>query len=221
MRHKIIIIIGLLILLTGCTSEYTLEISNNKFEEEITVVIPDSAIPQPTQEVLDGQVDLDDQITPFIEGKTEALITNDKFYTKKVTKKDNFTFVDLKYSYDEKEFEKANSINTCFEYPELDFSNNYYINLQGAFYCLYGDSIDVKIKTKNKVVYNNADEVTGNTYIWHIDEKNVDYVDIKMNIKKGTPNNVLVGVILAVIGIAIASIIGYKFYTKNKKRNNI
>ncbi len=221
MKYKKIIIVMLLILLTGCSSEYNLEISNNKFEENIKVTIPDSAIPKPTQDVLDGKVDLDDQITPFIEGKTESLTTNDEFYKKKVSKKDDYTIVEMSYKYNEDTFKNANSINTCFEYPELDFSESYYINLQGTFYCLYGDSVDIKIKTKNKVKYNNADEVSGNTYIWHINDENSEYVNIKIDVEKGTPNYIFIGVVfIAIVSVAVG-IIGYKFYIKNKDRNDI
>ena len=221
MRHKIIFVISLLILLTGCTSEYTLEISNNKFEEQISTVIPKNAIPELTQEVLDGQVDLDDQITPFLEEKTHSLITNDKFYDKKVINKDDFVIVELGYLYDENEFKKANSINTCFEYPELDFSEKYYINLQGAFYCLYGDTVDIKIKTNNNVVHNNADEVLGNTYIWRINEENSNYVDIQIEIEKGTPSNFIVGITLISVFVIAILIIIFKFYKKNKESNSI
>lgn len=220
MNKKIIFIFFILILLTGCTSEYKLEISNGKFKENISATIPKNMVPQ-VQEEIDIDFEYDDPVTPFLEEKTASLTTNEDFYKKKIDEKNDYFKINLNYTYDEENFKIANSINTCFEYPELDFSKNYYINLQGAFYCLYGDSLDIKIKTKNKVVFNNADEVLGNTYIWHIDEKNVDYVDIKLDIKKGTPNNIIIGVIILVVAGIATGIIGYKFYTKNKKRNTI
>ena len=220
MNKKIIFMFLILILLTGCTSEYKLEISNGKFEETISTTIPKNMVPD-IQENQDIDFEYDDQITPFLEEKTASTTTNDSFYKKKIDKTNDYFKINLNYTYDEESFKIANSINNCFEYPELDFSNNYYINLQGAFYCLYGDSIDIKIKTKNKVVFNNADEVSGNTYIWHIDENNSQYVDIKMDIEKGTPNNIIAGVILVVIAIIVICIISYKFYTENKKRNTI
>ena len=220
MNKKIIFIFFMLILLTGCTSEYKLEISNGKFEENISAVIPKNMVPD-FEENEEIDFEYDDPVTPFLEQKTASITTNESFYKKKISESNDYFKVNLSYTYDEEKFKIANSINTCFEYPELDFSKNYYINLQGAFYCLYGDSLDIKIKTKNKVIFNNADEVLGNTYIWHIDEKNVDYVDIKMDIKKGTANNVFVGMSLLVIVVVAVTIIGYIFYTKNKKRNTI
>lgn len=220
MKYKKVLILILLLLLTGCSTEYKLEISNNKFKENINAIIPKNMI-QTTNEQENIEIEYDDPITPFLEQKTSSLTSNDKFYKKKVTEKGDYFEVKMDYSYDEETFKNANSINTCFEFPELDFSESYYINLQGTFYCLYGDSIDIKINTKNKVKFNNADEVSGNTYIWHINEKNSDYVDIKIEVEKGTSTSLITGIVLAVFIVTIIGIILYKFYSKNKQRNNI
>lgn len=220
MNKKIILVFIMLILLTGCSSEYKLEISNNKFDENISAMIPKSMVLD-IQNEQNSDVEYDDSITPFLEEKTSSLTTSDKFYEKKVSKSTDIIKVELNYTYDEENFKLANSINTCFEYPELDFSKTYYMNLQGNFYCLYGDSIDIKIKTKNKVNFNNADEVNENTYIWHIDENNADYVDIIIDIEKETPKNTFIGAFLVIVLIISILFVLYKFLKKNKKRNNI
>ena len=214
MKRRYLVLI-LLIFLTGCSTEYKLEISNNSFKETINF----TAVNPVKYQENEVDIETDDQLTPFIKKKTAALISNDKFYKKKVQKKDDYTQVELKYNFDEDEFKQASSINNCFQYPELDFSDNYYINLQGAFYCLYADSVDIKIETKNKVYYNNADEVQGNTYIWHIDESNIDYVDIKFEVDKGTSMKSIIVVTISLILVILISFIIYKVY-KNKKEEN-
>lgn len=221
MKNKKILILILLILLTGCSNEYTLKISNNKFKEDIKIIIPKNIIPEPTPEVLDGQIELDDQITPFLEEKTESLISNEEFYKKKVIENADYFQVEMNYTYDEKSFKDANSLNSCFEYPDLDFSENYYINLQGAFYCLYGDSTDIKIETKNRVYFNNADEVSGNTYIWHIDDDNSDYVDIRIEVDKGISTYVLVSILLIIFFLITIGFAIFKFVKENRKSNAI
>ena len=221
MKFRKFLIFIMLILLTGCSSEYTLKIANNKFKENINIVIPKSIIPSITQEELDLGIEFDDQITPFIEQDTASLITNDKFYKKKVIEYDDYFQIDMNYKYDEESFKDANSVNTCFEYPELDFSENYYINLQGTFYCLYADSVDIKIKTNNKVYFNNADEIQGNTYIWHIDESNSDYVDIRIEVDKGISIYTIFAIIVGLVLVTLITIIVYKFYKKRKEENAI
>lgn len=221
MKIRKILMFIMLILLTGCSSEYTLKISNNKFKENINVIIPKSIIPVETPEHAESEYDLDDQVTPFIEGKTYSLTGSEKFYKKKSIEYPDYFNVILNYTYDEKEFQNADSVNLCFEYPEFDFSESYYINLQGTFYCLYTDSIDIKIVTDNKVSFNNADEVQGTTYIWHIDESNADYVDIIIDIDKGVSRKIIYIVIVSVIFVATILFVGYKLYIKHKENNSI
>lgn len=221
MKFRKILILIILVLLCGCSNEYTLKISNDKFKENINITIPKSMIPVLTQEQIDAGIEIDDQVTPFVEGKTASLITNDKFYKKKSIEYDDYFNVQMDYTYNENEFKDANSINLCFEYPELDFSESYYINLQGSFYCLYADSVDIKIETSNKVHFNNADEIQGNTYIWHIDESNSDYVDIKIEVDKGISTSTIFLIIVSCILIIAVAFVGYKFYIRNKEKNTI
>ena len=216
MKKKYLILI-LVLFLTGCSAEYNLKISNDNFKENISFVVEKQNIQQLTN---DG-IELDDQLTPFINEKTEAVMDESKFYKKKVKEDDNFTYVDMKYNYDEIEFGKSSSINLCFEYPELDFSSNYYIHLQGEFYCLYSDSIDIKIETNNKVYSNNADEVSGNVYIWHVNENNKDFVDIEIEVDKGMSLNMIFGVIISIFVILIISVVGYMIYKKRRENNII
>lgn len=221
MKLRRILMISLLVLLTGCSSEYNLKISNNNFKENISNSIPKNIIPTITQEELDAGVEFDDQITPFIEQDTASLITNNKFYKKKVVENNDYFKIYMSYNYNEEEFKKASSINNCFQYPELDFSKNYYINLQGSFYCLYSDSIDIKIETKNDVYYNNADEIQGNLYIWHIDESNRDYVDIKIEVDKGTPMKTIIIIIVSLLLVTLVTFVIYKIYKNKKEESSI
>ena len=62
--------------------------------------------------------------------------------------------------------------------------------------------------------FNNADEVRGNTYIWHIDQTNEDYVDIKIDIDKGASRKIIYIVIVGVIFVTTILFVGYKLYIK-------
>lgn len=216
MKRKYLLLI-LVLFVTGCSAEYNLKISNNTFKETINFTVENEV----NQQVTQGDIEQDDQLTPFLEEKTSSLITNDKFYKKKVKNIDNYTQVEMKYNYDEEEFKNSNSINLCFEYPDLDFSDNYYIHLQGEFYCLYGDSIDIKIETNNKVYSNNADEVLGNVYIWHINQDNQDYVDIQIDIDKGISNSNILVIVVGILVFIGLCVITYIFIQKRKDKDNI
>ena len=209
--RKSLVIIAVLILLCGCTNEYSLVISNDSFKENIDVIIDNNF-----------SVDVeDDELTPFLQDKVAAVTTEDSYYKKKVKENDTYKEVNLKYNYNAKEFLKASSINLCFEYPELNFEKSYYINLQGYFYCLYGDSIDIKIKTNNKVNYHNADQVIDNVYIWHIDESNQSYVDVEIDVSKGFNYRIIWLIIGILIIIGICGLIGLYAYGKYQKKDQV
>lgn len=220
MNLKKVLMVILLILLTGCSSEYTLKVTNNSFKENIDIVIPKSMISTLTEEQKQNKIELDDQITPFIKEKTPSVESQDKFYKKKVIENNEYYQIRMNYTFNENEFEKANSINSCFQYTDLDFSKNYYINLQGSFYCLYAETIDIKIETNNKVYFNNADSVEGNTYIWHINNSNRDYVDIRIEIDKGISIATIIMIVTIISLVLFMLFIFYKLYKKRKEENS-
>ena len=211
---KKIIIVILLLFITGCSSEYNLKISNNSFKENIKFIVEN----QNSNYDLSGNIELDDQLTPFLKEKTEAIQNKEKFYKKKIKQDNNFRYIEMKYKYSENDFKEANSINLCFEYPELDFSDNYYIHLQGQFYCLYSDSINIKIETKNKVYSNNADEINNGIYIWHINETNKDSVDIELEVDKGISIINIIGI--TIFTVIFGGIIFVCFLLINKRKKN-
>ena len=217
MKRKLTLILYLMLFVTGCTSEYNLKISNNSFKENINFVIENSLDDTKGE----GEIEEDNPLPSLIENKIPSLITQDKYYKKKIDDLGDAKKIELSYKYNSSEFRNSNSINNCFEYPEFDFSDNYYIHLQGTFYCLYSDSLDIKIQTKNKVYSNNADEVLGNTYIWHINEANMDYVDIEINVDKGISIWTIVTYIFVGVLIVLLSYAGYKFYINTKEQNKI
>ncbi len=215
---KLIILLLLTFLLAGCTSKYNLEISNNSFKEDINAVIKKDEIPKDSKY---SDIELDDQITPFLKNEYPALFSKpDALYKKKVTYFDDYINVDMNYKYTAEEFENSNSLRLCFEDYEYLYDDTYYIHASGTFYCLYTDEMDINIKTHNKVIDHNADSVNGNVYTWHINGSNVNDVNILFEVKKGIElqkivSYLIIGIILAVL-VAVSCIL----LRKNSKKVN-
>lgn len=212
------IFLVLALLLTGCSAEYNLEISNDSFKEKIVSYIDKSEIP--TEQIED--IEIDDPITPFLNNKYSALYSKDTaYYNKKVIDLENQYKVEMKYNYTAKDFSDSNSLKLCFENYEFDYEDNYYIAGYGNFMCLYSDEININIKTKNKVINHNADSVNGNVYTWVINKENADNVNIEIEIEKGFNYRkliypaVIIGIIILLITIIIAIL------NKRKKVNEI
>ena len=196
---KSIFVILLVILLTGCTSEYNLTFDNNGFKEEIKVTIPENYKPTQTAEEIAAHIEADDQITPFInepqypfEGDTTIK------YDKKSEKSNGNYNITLKHDYTHEEFMKAKTFRTCFKNSYFkENKNDYQLHMSGKFFCLYTDKLTINITTNNKVKKHNADEKHGNTYTWHIDKNNIDNVTIDMKISKTS------GFVMPILEIAI------------------
>jgi len=217
---KKIVFLLLILLVSGCTSNYELEISNDSFKENISVVINKDEIPsKPVNET----IETDDQITPFLENKYSALFSNEKaYYKKKVAYYGDYINVNMKYNYNLEEFKDSNSLNLCFEEFVFENEETYYIHAYGNFYCLYTNEININIKSNNKVIKNNATSVNGNIYTWTINDSNSNNVNIEFEVEKGFSWNKILryGIIVTIILTVIFSAI-YYIYIKRKKNNSI
>ena len=220
MKKKSIVLFIIFTILTGCSSEYNIEFSNNKIKENIKVDILDSDMPKKYDETIYSSSDI---ITPFINNDQYPFFGNEEIiYNKNVSKNGNATHIELNYDYSHDEFLNSTVDRSCFENSEfVTNKKNYDLNFYGSFYCLYGEELVINIKTNNEVISNNADKVNGNVYTWIIDKENVDNVDIEMKISKHTVyyRKIVYGIVcILFIGLFIA---GYVVYHKLKNRDSI
>lgn len=222
MKRKYIILF-LIIILTGCSSEYNIEFSNNKIKENIKVDILNSDILPKYDVKTYGSTD---KATSFINNDQYPFFGNeDIIYNKKVDKSGNVTHVELNYEYTHDEYLNSTAYKSCFENSELVTNKkNYNLNFYGSFYCLYGDELVINIKSNNEVISNNADKVNGNVYTWIINKDNVDNVNIQMKISKHTIYfkmivYFIVGILF--IGLVISGYIVYRRYRERDSVNDI
>ncbi len=224
MKKKLVLFLAFILLLTGCTNEYNLNINDNNISEEIISVIPDSdIIPRTQEEIADG-IEADDQITPFIKEEQTPFIDNNTIkYKKSVSKSGTNTIVRLSYDYDIDSFKRSRVYNECFEKSIIKRENGYLrLGFVGNFYCLRGDSITINVKTNRKVLNDTADDVDNNVYKWTINDSNQDKVNIQMILDdtldtKSSDGYTLILIIVFVIFIGIEL---FFIFHKEKERRN-
>lgn len=217
---KKIVFFIVLFLVCGCSANYNLEISNDSFKENINIMIDKSQIPEKSK--YEG-IETDDRITPFLKKEHSALISDEKaYYDKKVIYYDNYIDVNMKYNYNSNEFKDSNLLNLCFDDFVFDDKDSYYIHVFGNFYCLYGEEVNINIKTNNKVIRSNSTSVDGNVYTWKINFANATDVDIEFEVSKGFPWKVVLKYTVIVLIVLIVSGLGiYYIYKKNRENNSI
>ena len=107
MKKIIPILVIFLFILSGCSAEYNLEISNDKVKENINVEILDSDIPKVDP---NDEIEVNDRITPFIKNDQYPIFNDYKTkYKKKVKKVGDLTKITLNYTYSHDEFKRSNT----------------------------------------------------------------------------------------------------------------
>ena len=171
---KLILLLIMTFLITGCSCNYTLKI-DDKVSEEIEVVVPNSISDTKKNQVDNILKDLNPIIDDY-----------DHKYKYNVNKKveGNSTIYNLDTEYDN--YKDSTLLAQCFEHAVFEENDDYIIiNASGKFGCLYdNDEIKINIKTDKYVSSNNANLVNKNTYTWKIDRSNRDDVSIKATIMK-------------------------------------
>lgn len=178
MKKKIIMLLSIL-LLTGCTVNYNLEIDDNILKEKITGTVTKEESKQNSK-----ATDIS-TIYSIINEEQKPIYNKEEIYQKSL--KDNGNNIDytFSYNYTMEDFINSTIINTCFENHEIEQLDNYYsIRLSGNFYCLYSKKINIAVTSNLKVASNNTDKIKDNTYIWTIDKNTTD---IELVVDKDTP----------------------------------
>ena len=178
MKNKIIILLSLL-LLTGCTVNYNLEINKDTLNETITGTV--------TKEESSQESNATGLSTVYsiINEDQKPVYNKEELYQKELKESGNNINYTFKYNYNIEDFVNSTIINTGFENKEIEEIDNYYsIRLSGNFYCLYSKKINIAVTSNLKVASNNADKIKDNTYIWTIDKNTTN---IELVVDKNTP----------------------------------
>ena len=214
---KLVLLSVIFLLLTGCSSVYNVEITDNTIKEEFITSIPDSE--RVGNEILDQYSEPDDPITPFISEDQYPFVDNKEIiYKKDVKRNGNNTIVKLSCEYDIDDFKRSRVYNECFEKSYIKREDGYLrLGFVGEFYCLYGDSLKINIKPKNKVINDTSNDVNNGVYSWTINDNNVDKVNIQMIIEDNQDTQSSNKIVLILLGVLIIFVIfGIIIFRKRK-----
>ena len=206
-KIKLIILLLIIMIASGCTKEYNLIIDNDKIIEEFNITLDNN-------EENKQRLELD--YFPLHADDTTK-------YEKKIEKVDNLLNAHFSYTYNPKEFVNANSINECFETKEIlvDNQDYYYFKLENMKECMSDYNLDINITTNNKVLDNNADEIKDNKYIWHLTDDNKSTFKLEMkidknNYSKSSNKSLFYTVVLVVVTVVIIILAIYLIIKRNK-----
>lgn len=232
MKKKILTLILLIFMVSGCSVEVNLDISDNKIKESNDITVLENAIY--TKEIL--RTSFRDYIPIYASDLIVDTVPDQPFsdvlyYNKNTTDLGNGYRFNYSYDFDIDKYGDARTIKDGFRDYSYSYRNDI-ISLstdnEGLIY--FNDfplleEVTVNIKTDYLVEENNADSVNGNTYTWVFNKDSKKSIDIVIDTSKsgdrvlGIVNVSTVITICVVIGIVL--IILVLLLIRNRKNNKI
>lgn len=219
----------LLFLLTGCTVNYNLEISEDLSLSENVEAI-ENTITMQTNTNLVGEDAVNYLYEMFAPSDLEFTSSKDDNNTTGISNRTFSSFKEYKETFSTDVF---NEVNIKKENNIYTFTANQSNKLDdsGSESLIY-DEININLTIPFKVTQNNADEVNGNVYTWNI-RKNQSLKNIIVSFDKNTPitsSSIVIGdkvfnykliVSLIILGLFIIFLFIIFIISKNRKNNSV
>lgn len=230
---KILLLLSLVLVLTGCTVNYDLEIFNEEYNEKITI----------------GNVNITNDVNTkfsyeipihFDEAKVSTIETTKKIDGVIYYQKEKINNIDFIYSnkFKMEDYYKSYFVNSSFDFFAVYYNDQdqdsgkdlitISTNFKMKIFDTYPELNDVKvrIKTNHKVKLSNADDVDKYTYTWNYNRDNYQDKAIQLILYKdkyvlnydGKLYRIL---IMAGAIIGIVTITAVVLIRKSKKANKV
>ena len=244
MYKKIILLLVGIFLLTGCDAEYNLTINDNSYKEDVTIEETNSAYWYNGNDSATSMLSYGlntpfplDSDSPILSESNEKLNGID-YYNVKDISNDNRVGIRFDGSFDGESFKQSNMIVSNYNrYLKATLDGNVVLStgeLLTAFENYSNlNTVTINIKTNNKVVKNNADEVNGDTYTWVVNRENYNnksiYFEFKESNKSDTEKQqmsdiqktlLFLGIIIGAVVLVVVVILLF-VYAKNRHNNRL
>lgn len=220
---KLLVLLGCVLFLTGCDVNYDLVIDEDSFDETVAMSL------------LKNQTSYDD-LSIYLENKIPVTINlyETKFYDVDIIDDSNYYNLIYKFKHDSDSISNSYFISNCYpNFKIINTDNMLELSSGQEFVCFNGDdgleadSVNINITTDMEVISSNADNVSGNTYTWNIDETNYNNKPINMQINKSENiENVIkehdnsFTLVFIVVTVLVTMLVLYILIRLKTKKNN-
>lgn len=195
---KIVVLLGILFFMTGCSVDYNLEInSNNNFKEEIMINASVNSLNTMEDIYNDYLNEYPIYSDEYEEFRYYAPYEKNKDYTyfqKSYQKLENGYKLNYKADFSFDDFNKARSLKMGFNTGGIGYLEDedyYYISLSNPTLVVSSsdmESLNVNITFSGvEVISNNADSIKGNVYSWKVNKDTSIIVKYKIKNSSNIP----------------------------------
>lgn len=201
---KLVVLLGILFIASGCEVTYNLEIDRENIKENLEVLATDTEELNTTLEDYDAtlkelflnQYDSfervyydDEKFNPYEEEKQPEV----KYYNQRLIQEAGKYGIGYDYKFTTNDIYRSQIINSC--YKTFSVSKNkkiYTFRTDSVARCFQDytllDKVVINVKVLNRVIYANADRVDGNIYTWIVSRDNAKNKSIKLSYTIGENN---------------------------------
>ena len=234
MKKRILLIIMILLLTTGCTCEYNLTIEGNTYKEKVIITPENSDELSAFNQKWEIPIDKDEyeKISGFDnENEVDTKVYNYKFSSNQLIFNNDFNRSNIS---------KSTAAYNCYNKVTIsNYNNTTIISTSSKADCFDKHppltNVKVTIKVDREVISNNADSVSGNIYTWNINKENANNKSINLilnNVKEEenlpsssskkdiSSNKNSYALYIFLVAIVLIILIGYKWFMNFKDKNN-
>ncbi len=216
MKNKILLILMIAFISTGCQIEYNLNVENDNITESVNVFAShseDENTPFPSINIYDEYSTKPIPLfnDTIIQSESDDKIPGADYYKTTDITDDNKFGIKLSGTFNKDNIANSTIINYAYGNFEINQNETRIPITTKANFKLFDqyqnlEKVTINITTEYKVVENNADKVSGHTYTWVIDRKNYNNKPIELIIDK-TANASIIDKVVDVSdnGITIAN----------------
>ena len=232
MKKKILILILLIFMISGCSVEVNVDISDNKIKESNDITIYQNAIY--TKDIL--RTSFRNYIPIYASDLIVDTVPDQPFsdvlyYNKNTTDLGNGYRFNYSYDFDIDKYGDARTIKDGFRDYSYSYRNDIISLSTDNEGLIYFDEyplleeVTINIKTDYLVEENNADKVNGNTYTWVFNKESKKSIKIVVDTSKSgarvlgivdTSTVITLGVVILIILIILVLLL-----IRNRKNNKI
>lgn len=213
---ELFLLVFVIILCTGCTSEIYYNFGEDGVDSKITIKYNASEYTKYVNDT-DEEFNVNRTYTSyqvktgseklFDENKINSFANMDTYkYNGKLTQNNDDFIYEYTYKYKYDEFKNNNIFNNCFSIKYIrDDDEAYYYSLSGYYTCRYVEGMQFKIEAKDKLLNTNSKNVNGDTATWTIDQEdnNIYFAISKDKVGSGISgwyiaSGVIVGILLII-----------------------
>ncbi len=211
---KLVLFTFIVLLLSGCTANYEINLKDDKVEEKLTII-------ETNKSIFDKELDTGWTIRQSF----ESMLEGDEFGEENYNVKSLITDDQLGIEYTSKSalsILNSSIVNQCYRNPSVSISNNIISIDTGSNFECYDfyenlESVRVVFKTNHKVISTNSDSKEGNSYIWNITKDGNKTIQITYD-DSITKKSIIPYIIIGIVAVVI--IISGCFVLKKVKNKN-